>query len=73
MLLDAKREATITIKIAILDDWQDVARSSADWSKLGARAELVFFADAFATEDEAAVALADFENSSDNARAHGLS
>jgi phosphoglycerate dehydrogenase-like enzyme len=49
------------VKIAILDDWQDVARSSADWSRLAARAELVFFADAFASEDEAARALADFD------------
>lgn len=49
------------MKIAILDDWQDVARSSADWSRLAARAELVFFADAFGSEDEAAVALADFD------------
>src|SRR5208283_3200134 len=49
------------IKIAILDDWQDVARSSADWSPLASRANLTFFADAFDTEDEAAAALADFE------------
>ena len=49
------------MKIAILDDWQDVARSSADWSRLAARAELVFFANAFGSEDEAAVALADFD------------
>jgi phosphoglycerate dehydrogenase-like enzyme len=49
------------VKIAILDDWQGVARSSADWSRLAARADLVFFADAFASEDEAAVALADFD------------
>jgi len=48
-------------KIAVLDDWQDVARNSADWSALAARAELVFFADAFGSEDEAAAALADFE------------
>ena len=48
-------------KIAILDDWQDVARLSADWSRLAARAELVFFPDAFASEDEAASALADFD------------
>jgi len=50
------------IKIAILDDWQDVARSYADWSLLASRANLTFFADAFDTEDEAAAALADFEN-----------
>jgi phosphoglycerate dehydrogenase-like enzyme len=49
------------VKIAVLDDWQDVARSSADWSGLAARAELVFFADAFPSEDEAARALADFD------------
>ncbi len=49
------------IKIAVLDDWQDVARSSADWSRIAARAEIVFFADAFGTGDEAAVALADFD------------
>src|SRR5271165_5427077 len=49
------------IKIAVLDDWQDVARSSADWSPLASRADLTFFADAFDTEDEAAAALADFD------------
>ena len=49
------------IKIAILDDWQDVARGSADWSPLASRANLTFFADAFDTEDEAAAALADFD------------
>ncbi len=48
-------------KIAILDDWQDVARSSADWSGLASRADLTFFADAFDTEDAAAAALADFD------------
>jgi phosphoglycerate dehydrogenase-like enzyme len=52
---------TITLRIAILDDWQDVARGSADWSRLAARADLTFFPDAFANEDEAAVALADFD------------
>ena len=49
------------MKIAILDDWQDVARTSADWSRLAARAELKFFADAFRSEDDAAAALADFD------------
>ena len=37
-------------------------RNSADWSPLASRANLTFFADAFDTEDEAAAALADFEN-----------
>ena len=48
-------------KVAVLDDWQGVARGSADWSGLEARAEVVFFADAFADEDDAARQLADFE------------
>ncbi len=47
--------------VAVLDDWQGVARSSADWSALSARAEITFFAEAFASEDEAAGTLADFE------------
>ena len=34
-------------KIAVLDDWQGVAQSSADWSPLSAQAEVVFFAQAF--------------------------
>jgi phosphoglycerate dehydrogenase-like enzyme len=48
-------------KVAVLDDWQGVARSSADWSPLLARAEVVFFAQAFRDEDDAAQKLADFE------------
>ena len=49
------------MKIAVLDDWQDVARQSADWSVLADRAELTFFPDAIASEEEAANALADFD------------
>jgi phosphoglycerate dehydrogenase-like enzyme len=48
-------------KVAVLDDWQGVARSSGDWSPLSARAEIVFFAQAFDDEDDAARKLADFE------------
>jgi phosphoglycerate dehydrogenase-like enzyme len=48
-------------RVAVLDDWQGVARSSADWSPLLARAEVVFFAQAFQDEDDAARKLADFE------------
>lgn len=47
--------------VAVLDDWQGVARNAADWSPLEARAELAFFADAFADEDAAVVALARFD------------
>lgn len=49
------------VKIAILDDWQGIARSSADWSRLAVRGDLMFFADAFESEDEAANTLADFD------------
>jgi phosphoglycerate dehydrogenase-like enzyme len=49
------------VKVAVLDDWQGVARSSADWSPLLARAEVVFFAQAFTDEDDAAAKLTDFE------------
>ncbi|WP_284947530.1 D-2-hydroxyacid dehydrogenase family protein [Acidisoma cladoniae] len=48
-------------KIAVLDDWQGIARQSADWSKLEARAEVVFFDEAFADEDAAAAGLAEFD------------
>jgi phosphoglycerate dehydrogenase-like enzyme len=48
-------------KVAVLDDWQGVAQSSADWSPLLARGEVIFFAQAFEDEDDAARKLADFE------------
>jgi phosphoglycerate dehydrogenase-like enzyme len=48
-------------KVAVLDDWQGVARHSADWGPLEARAEVVFFGEAFETEDAAAAALASFD------------
>jgi phosphoglycerate dehydrogenase-like enzyme len=48
-------------RVAVLDDWQGVARSSTDWSPLQARAEVVFFAQAFEDEDDAARKLADFD------------
>jgi phosphoglycerate dehydrogenase-like enzyme len=48
-------------KVAVLDDWQGVAVSFADWPKLQARAEVVFFAKAFADEDDAVAKLADFD------------
>ena len=48
-------------KVAVLDDWQGVARTSADWSGLQARAEVVFFAQAFENEADAARRLADFD------------
>ncbi len=49
------------MKVAVLDDWQGVARRFADWSRLQARADVVFFDEAFADEDDAAAKLADFD------------
>lgn len=48
------------MRIAIIDDWQNVARDCADWSGLAARAELQFFTDAFIDVAAAAQALAEF-------------
>ena len=48
-------------RVAVLDDWQGVARDAADWTPLQARAEVVFFPDAFADSDDAATRLADFD------------
>jgi phosphoglycerate dehydrogenase-like enzyme len=48
-------------KVAVLDDWQGVARQSADWFELDSRADVTIFADAFSDEDDAATKLADFD------------
>lgn len=48
-------------KVAVLDDWQGVARQSADWFELESRADVTIFADAFRDEDDAATQLADFD------------
>jgi phosphoglycerate dehydrogenase-like enzyme len=48
-------------KVAVLDDWQDIARQSADWAPLRRRAEVVFFGKPFRDADETAQALAGFE------------
>ena len=48
-------------RIAVLDDWQNIAKSSADWSPLEARADVRFFHKPFASEDDAARALVDFD------------
>jgi phosphoglycerate dehydrogenase-like enzyme len=52
---------TNTTRIAVLDDWQGVARGAADWGPLQARADVVFFTEAFADVDDAAKQLADFD------------
>lgn len=48
-------------RVAVLDDWQRIARRSADWSPLLARAEVQFFETPFADEGDAARRLADFQ------------
>ncbi|MEI7712596.1 MAG: D-2-hydroxyacid dehydrogenase family protein [Rhodospirillales bacterium] len=48
-------------KIAVLDDWQGVARNAADWSALEAKADVTIFQEAFADEDDAVAKLADFD------------
>ena len=48
-------------RIAVLDDWQGVARESADWSRLAEQAEVVFFEQPFDGPDAVAHALADFD------------
>ncbi len=48
-------------RIAVLDDWQGVARDSADWSRLSQRTQLVFFEAPFEGEGALAHALTDFD------------
>jgi phosphoglycerate dehydrogenase-like enzyme len=48
-------------RVAVLDDWQGVAKSSADWSRLSERAEVVFFEEPFKDADAIAKALAGFD------------
>ena len=49
------------MSIAVLDDWQAVAKQSADWSALQRRADVVFFEEPFAEMDKLAKALAEFD------------
>ena len=48
-------------KVAILDDWQGVGHSSADWGTLAQLAELEFFEEPFAGPDEFVKKLAGFD------------
>ena len=41
----------VGVKIAILDDYQDVALSMADWSGVERQAEVTVFADHLADQD----------------------
>ena len=55
-----KRRRSVN-RIAVIDDWQNIARRSADWSALMARADVQFFEAPFADENDAAQRLADFD------------
>ena len=48
-------------RVAILDDYQNVAKSYGDWSKLDPSAQVTMFHNNLATVDEAAAALAPFD------------
>ena len=48
-------------RIAVLDDWQGVARGSTDWSRLSQRAQLIFFEQPFGDENAVAQVLAEFD------------
>ncbi len=49
------------MRVAVLDDWQDIARTSADWRALETRAEVVFFHEQLGDEEQVARRLADFD------------
>jgi phosphoglycerate dehydrogenase-like enzyme len=49
------------VKIAVLDDYQDVGRTLADWASLAPRAQAVFFHDHVSDLDQLAARLADCE------------
>jgi phosphoglycerate dehydrogenase-like enzyme len=51
----------VQFRCAVLDDFQNVASTCADWSTLSDRVEVISFAEHFASEDELASALADFD------------
>ncbi|GAA4673053.1 D-2-hydroxyacid dehydrogenase family protein [Streptomyces youssoufiensis] len=48
-------------RCAVLDDYQGVAATSADWAALAGEVDVVTFAEHLGTEDELAAALADFD------------
>lgn len=51
----------MTLRVAVLDDYQNVAVGLADWSKLGPNVSIEVFDRNLGSEDEAAAALAKFD------------
>ena len=58
---NAEQEWEMAMKIAILDDYQNIALTSADWGNLAKDAEIVSFTDHLSDEDQVAERLKDFE------------
>ena len=52
---------TTGMRIAVCDDWEQSAQSSADWSELQQHAEVRFFTAPFASQDDAIRQLHDFD------------
>jgi phosphoglycerate dehydrogenase-like enzyme len=51
----------MTIRVAVLDDYLDVARELVDWSPVESRADVVVFTEPFASPDETVTALRGFD------------
>ncbi len=51
----------MTLRCALLDDFQGAALNHADWSPLAGQVELTAFPEHFASQDELATALSDFD------------
>jgi phosphoglycerate dehydrogenase-like enzyme len=51
----------MSVQLAVIDDYQDVARSSADWSRLPEDVHVTFFHDRCGTEDDLVNRLEPFE------------
>jgi phosphoglycerate dehydrogenase-like enzyme len=51
----------MSVQLAVIDDYQDVARSSADWSRLSEDVDITFFHDRCGTEDDLVNRLEPFE------------
>jgi phosphoglycerate dehydrogenase-like enzyme len=48
-------------RVAVLDDWQNIARTCADWSPLERRAEVIVFTEPFADPEATVRVLAEFD------------
>ena len=55
------RKAPSGVNVAVLDDYQDIAREMADWSTLDGRASVTFFHDHIADEDALVERLTPFD------------